>query len=197
MTVLHSPLIGQKGDMDEKANSITVQSRAGLRQIIDTGHIIPFDIETETDTRKAICSHGSPDMTINIAKSPMMINGRMELFSNVSSMIIQWEKEEESLLEMVEPGERRPRRRSQGVHELCSKFEPIGEDQGVQLEIDVRGRGVGGEETTILSGSEIEKNETELNIRIFGSDGRLVESEIKPTHARQVPVRNVGESSRD
>ena len=47
------------------------------------------------------------------------------------------------MLEMVEPGGRRPRRRSQGFHELCSKFEPIGDDQDVQLEIDVRGRGEG------------------------------------------------------
>ena len=67
-------------------------------------------------------------MSTNIAKSPMMINGRMEMFSDVSSMVIRWEKEEESLLGMVEPGERRPRRRSQGVHELCSKFEPTVDD---------------------------------------------------------------------
>ena len=70
----------------------------------------------------------------------MMINGRMEMFSDVSSMIIRWEKEEESLLGTVEPGERRPRRRSQGVHELCAKFESTVDDQDIPLEIDVRGR---------------------------------------------------------
>ena len=112
-------------------------------------------------------------MLTNINKSPMMINGRMKMFSDVSSMMIRWEKEEESLLEMVEPGERGPRRRSQGVHELCSKFEPTVDDQGIQLEIDVRGRG--GKETKILSGSEFEKKrKTEHIIRIFGSDGQLV-----------------------
>ena len=118
-------------------------------------------------------------MLTSINKSPMMINGRMEMFSDVSSMIIRWEKEEESLLEMVEPGGRRPRRRSQGFHELCTKFEPILDGQDVQLETDVRGR-EGGEEIKILSGSEFEKKrKTEHIIRIFGSDGQLVENENK------------------
>ena len=116
----------------------------------------------------------------NINTSPRMINGRVEMFSKVSSMIIRWEKEEESLLEMVEPGGRRPRRRSKGFHELCSKFEPTEDDQGIQLEIDVRGRERGGEETKILSGSEFEKKrKTEHIILFFGIDGKLVENENK------------------
>ena len=176
MTVLHSPLIGQNGAMDEKANSISVQSRAGLRQIIDTGHIIPFNIEIETgtDTRKAIRSHGSPDMLNKINKSPMMINGRMEMFSDVSSMIIQWGEEEESLLEIGDIGGKGPRRRSQRFHELCTKFEPIVDGQDVQLDTDVRGR-EGEGEIKNLSGSEFgNKKKIENIIRIFGSDGQMV-----------------------
>ena len=118
----------------------------------------------------------------------MMVNGRIELFSNVSSMVIQWEKEEESLLGMVEPGNREPRRRIQGVNELCSKFEPIEEEPEIRLNVDARGRGVGGE---LLSGRGIEMTENEMNLRIFGSDGRLVEQKIKPTHARLIPVEKV------
>ena len=182
MTVVHSPLIGQTGAMDEKANSISVQSRAGLRQIIDTGHIIPFNIEIETgtDTRKAIRSHGSPDMLNTINKSPMMINGRMEMFSDVSSMIIQWGEEEESLLETGDRGGKGPRRRSQRFHELCTKFEPILDGQDVQLDTDVRGR-EGEGEIKILSGSEFgNKKKIENIIRIFGSDGQMVvETEFK------------------
>ena len=126
----------------------------------------------------------------------MMINGRLESFSSVSSMVIQWEKEEESLLGMVEPGTREPRRRSHGISELCSKFEPIEEEPEILLNIDGRGRGVGGD---VFSGRGIEKTENVMELRIFGRDGRLVEQELKPTHARLIPVNIVahGESSRD
>ena len=55
---------------------------------------------------------------------------------------------------------------------------------------------MGGE---LLSGRGIEKTENVMELRIFGSDGRLVEQELKPTHARLIPVKIVenGESSRD
>ena len=59
--------------------------------------------------------------------------------------------------------------------------------------------GVGEWEGKILSGRGIEKKENKMDIRIFGSDGRLVEQNLKLIHARQVPVKNVGdgESSQD
>ena len=97
---------------------------------------------------------------------------------------------------MVEPGSREPRRRSQGVNELCAKFEPVEDEPDIRLDVDARGRGVGGE---LLSGRGIEMTENEMNLRIFGSDGRLVEQKIKPTHARLIPVKSVesGESSQD
>ena len=51
----------------------------------------------------------------------------------------------------------------------------------------------------LLSGRGTEMTENEMNLRIFGSDGRLVEQKIKPTHARLKPVKSVesGESSQD
>ena len=102
------------------------------------------------------------------------------MFSDVSSMIIQWEEEEESLLEMVDRGGKGPRRRSHRVHELCTKFEPILDGQDVQLDTDVRGR-EGEGEIKILSGSEFgNKKKIENIIRIFGSDGQMVvETEFK------------------
>ena len=59
--------------------------------------------------------------------------------------------------------------------------------------------GVGEWGGELLSGRGIEKTENVMNIRIFGSDGRLVEQNVKLIHARQVPVKNVGdgESSQD
>ena len=55
---------------------------------------------------------------------------------------------------------------------------------------------MGGE---LLPGRGIEKTEKKMNIRIFGSDGRLVEQDLKPIHARQVSVKifENEESSRD
>ena len=120
----------------------------------------------------------------------MMINGRLESFSSVSSMVIQWEKEEESLLGMVAPGGSEPRRRSHGINELCLQFEPNEEGQNIQLKIDAGGRGVGGDR---LSEGGTEMTESKMNRRIFGMDGRLVERIIQPTDARLMPVES-GES---
>ena len=47
-----------------------------------------------------------------------------------------------------------------------------------------------------LSGRGTEMTEHEMNIRIFGIDGRLVEHKTKPTNARLIPVKS-GESSQD
>jgi hypothetical protein len=163
--------------MNERANSISVQSRAGLRQIIDTGHIIPVDIdnETGTDTRKAVRSHGSPDKLNIFNKSPMMINGRLEMFSDVSKMIIQWGEEEESLMEKGDIGGKGPRRRSQSFHELCTKFEPMRDGQDVRLDTDIRGREGEGEIIKIPFESKFgKKKKTENIIRIFGSDGQML-----------------------
>ena len=112
-------------------------------------------------------------MLINIDKSPMMVNGRMEMFSDVSSMIIQWGEEEESLLENDIEGGKRPRRRSQRINELCTKFERMVDGQNIDLETDVRGREGEGKVIIIPSESGVE-NESENIIRIFGSDGQLV-----------------------
>ena len=144
----------------------------------------------ETDLRNTKYIHRSPDVANNTVKSPMMINGRLESFSSVSSMVIQWEKEEESLLGMVEPGGREPRRRSHGIHELCSQFEPKEEGPDTRLKIDAEGMGVGGD---IFSEGGTEMTETKINRRIFGMDGRLVERNMQPTDARLMPVES-GES---
>ena len=104
-------------------------------------------------------------------------------------MIIQWEKEEESLLGMVSPRGSEPKRRSHGISELCQQFEPEEEVPNIPLKIDAGGRSVGGD--SFPGGGTGAENK--LNIRIFGMDGRLVEQITQPTDARPMPVES-GES---
>ena len=166
----HSPLIGQDGAIAEQGIRISVQSRAGLKKDIITVNIIPT--ETETDTIKAMCSHGSPDKLNTIDKSPMMINGRLEKFTDISSMIIKWGEEEGALIEK-EKGGKGARRRSQKMSELCSKFESNMEGQDINPDIDVGGRGEGSD--TIPLKSKLERGPKIENIScMFEKSEQLV-----------------------
>ena len=141
MNITHSPLIGRDGVIAEQSTSISVQSRAGFKKNIETVHNI--HIESGTDTRKAVRSHGSPDKLNIFTKSPMMINGRLEKFTDISNMIPKWGEEEVAILEN-EKGVKGARRRSQRMIELCNQFETIDDGQKVYPDTDVGGRGEGG-----------------------------------------------------
>ena len=140
MNVTHTPLIGRDVIMGEQSASITVQSRAGCKSNSKT--VRNIHVESGTDSRKAVENHGSPDKlnTQCFNKSPMMINGQLEQFSDISNMIIKWGEEEESILEK-EKGVKGARRRSQRIDELCTQFEPQNDGQMDNPDADVRGRG--------------------------------------------------------
>ena len=138
MNITHSPLIGRDGVIAEQSTSISVKSRAGFKKNIETVHNI--HIESGTDTRKAVRSHGSPDKLNIFTKSPMMINGRLEKFTDISNMIPKWGEEEDAILEN-EKGVKGARRRSQRMIELCKQFETIDDGQKVYPDTDVGGRG--------------------------------------------------------
>ena len=97
----------------------------------------------ETDWRKAVDSHGSPDKlsTQCFNKSPMTVNGRLEQFGDSKNMILKWKEEEVSITENSKGG-RGVRRRSQRIDELCGLFEPGGDSLQLNLDTDA-GRGEG------------------------------------------------------
>ena len=89
--------------------------------------------------------NGSPDLlNIEFDKSPMMLNGRLEQFADISKMILRWGEEEGVISAKEEKG---GRRRSQRIDELCGHFEPASDGQLDDLDIDAKGvRGEGGSE---------------------------------------------------
>ena len=147
MNVTHTPLIGRDGNIFECSASITVQSRAGFNVISKTVQNVHGDIDT--DCRKPVESHGSPDLlnSNSFTKSPMMINGRLEQFGDISKMILKWGEEEESFSAKGVKGEKGGRRRSQRIDELCGQFELRVDGQIDNPDTDGGGRreGEGGE----------------------------------------------------
>ena len=97
------------------SRSISNNSRAGVKE-----NIRRFgDVHTETvaDMRKVRSNQGGPDMS-EYDKSPMMVNGRVEMFVSSSVLISKWEESEKEMSKVMEKGEKGTRRRSRRMDEL-------------------------------------------------------------------------------
>ena len=140
MQALHTPLIGQDGTIPEESICISTKSRAGFNTNNETLRKIPT--EGKADMEKVETGPGSPNLAI-YTKSPMILNGRLEMFADSSEFILKWGGEEESLEREGDKGGRGIRRRSQRIADLCQKFEPNEYAQKVDLEVDVGGGVVG------------------------------------------------------
>ena len=95
----------------------------------------------------------SPNLAF-YAKSPVMLNGRLEMFADSSEFILKWGGEEESLEREGDKGGRGIRRRSQKIVDLCQKFEPDEYGQKVDLEVDVEGGMVGDQCSNVRKSTE-------------------------------------------
>ena len=99
-------------------------------------------------------------------KSPMMVNGRVEMFMSSSVLISKWEESEKEMSKVMEKGEKGARRRSRRMDELCSMFEPNGEVQKSTTKSDgAKGKGEGGRDITKQKSDEQGQKSNDI---IFG-----------------------------
>ena len=109
--------------------------------------------DISADIRKVDTSHGSPNLQINLCKSPTMIGGRVEMFGNITDMIGYWEEKEKYEEQPGEPGGRR--RKSRKMSELCGIFEGRRSEQSVITTSEEGGEGGGiGERIFLLESAE-------------------------------------------
>ena len=150
MMAAHTPLLGTHKSVVNGMSSLHIP-RAGIIQEWqgrDTTNCVQSD--NTPDMRKATKNHRSPNLEINLSRSPMMINGRVELFGEMSDMIRYWEERERGGEEPSELGGNR--RSSKRIEELCEIYEGGGDsDQYNHPEI---GGGGGGRGDTVLLASK-------------------------------------------
>ena len=115
----HTPLLGAH------KSTCTVQAklsipRAGInadnQQCVDC-------VYTSPDMRKARRVQESPKPEIPLLRSPMMVNGRVERFSDLSEMIEFWEEQEKAGVSGEQREKSQGRRRSRRISELIGVYE--------------------------------------------------------------------------
>jgi hypothetical protein len=183
MIVRHTPIISKHIGEPEYPVEVTTKSRAGFNDDIQQD-IKAANIYNGPDLRKPSRYSRSPNYSgrlpsIAMNRSPAMLNGRLEGFGDISTMILKWEEEEGALDEKegkVKEGGQGGRRRSQRIYDLCGLFEGGGERQENTALEDASLR-VGGDVGGIFSFSYQNsrpgpKNETKKDFSEGGGGGK-------------------------
>ena len=122
LTVTHTPLLGARKSACAGPNKLDVPW-AGIKDACQ--HQCTANcVHTSPDLRKVRKAHGSPNLEITLSRSPMMVNGKIEMFGELSEMVDYWEEQEEK--EKEPRGQREGRRRSRNIIELCGIYEEGG-----------------------------------------------------------------------
>ena len=121
MTAAHTTVLSSHNQKKIKANTLHVPG-AGIN-IEWQGHgnngcVHP---DSRADMKKVDVYHGSPNFEKLLTKSPTVVNGRVEMFGEMSDMIRYWEEKEgrEDRPSELSGG----RRSSKRISELCEVYE--------------------------------------------------------------------------
>ena len=187
LTVTHTLLLGAHNSTYPDPDKLDVP-RAGIK---DACHhqCIENCVHKSPDMRKVRGVHGSPKLEITLSRSPMMINGKLEMFGELAEMIEYWEEQEEEEKDKEQRGPSQERRRSRRITELCGIYEGgMNSDQMNQPTVNGGGGGEGRE-------PESKVNSTEGRNKIDGYDFQDFQEPVLHSEFDIIPVAGNSVSS--